>query len=155
MASMLASQAVDARVVLGDLAEDPGHETAGFAKHVGLLDEGDTLAVELLGVLEGLTTDALTTLLRLMMRVDRATFSSPLSFHLTILGLSQSRVVDLLRKREPLDAAVGTLGVLAEDHQVDIVASLVVQRVAGVGLAGTQVGVQVERIWRNFTIGLK
>jgi hypothetical protein len=86
----------DARVVLGHLAEDTGHQAAGLAEDVGLLDQRDALAAGLLGVLEGLRQMLVQPCL-LTMRVERATFSRPLSFHGFILGLSAQRVVDGLR----------------------------------------------------------
>jgi len=52
----------------------------------------------------------------------------------------------------PLHAHVQALGVLAEDHQVEVVA--VVQGIAGVGLAGAKIGAQVERLAQALVKGI-
>ncbi len=58
------------------------------------------------------------------------------------LGVRQQGVADDLRQGEELDSGVHALRVLAEDDEVD--AFLIVQGVAGIGLAGPEVLVKVE-----------
>ena len=91
----------------------------------------------------------------LTMRVERATFSRPLSFHGFIFGLAHRAVYTASGSGMKLDAAVHAFGVLAEDDLVDrhlaagriaLQRAAVVERVAGVALARPHVRVQVEHL---------
>src|SRR5206468_2963529 len=97
------------------------------AEDVGLGDEGDLLAVELLGVLEGVADRAL----------DAAAGGD--------LDLVGDLVAGALVE-EAAVAAVEALSVLADDHHVDVVRAGILQGRgdAGEQLCGTEVDVLVE-----------
>lgn len=104
--------------VLGDLAGDVEEETVGHLHDGGLVDDADLLAADRLGVLEGVTEDALA-------------------------GLAGDELdaLDDAVNNDVLDARVLALGVLADEDSVNTVVGGLV---ASNGAAGAQVGEEVE-----------
>lgn len=109
---------LDVGVLLRDLTGRVEEEAVGELHDGGLVDDADLVAADLLGVLEGEAEDAL-----------RGGARDELD------GLHYA-VDDLV-----LDARVLALGVLADEHRLDVVVG---RLVAGDGEAGAEVGEEVE-----------
>jgi len=109
---------LDVGELLGDLAGSVEEQTVGHLHDGGLVDNADLLLVDGLRVLEGETEDTLGSL----------------------LGDELDALHDTVND-DVLNARVFTLGVLTDENSVDVVVGGLV---ASNGLAGTQVGEQVE-----------
>ncbi len=135
---------LDAREVLRHLARRAHHQAAGLAHDVGFLHHRHVLIAMLLRIFKGVAHDAV----RAALGDDAAGNSDLIGGHVLELrhGLAvvQERLAHRVGQREELHPGVEVLRVLAEHDEVDVVT--VVQRVAGVGLAGAQVGRQVEHL---------
>ena len=129
-------------IFLGHFAGGADHQAAGFAQHVGLIADGDAAAAVALGELEGFLDDATAALAGHDAQRDGEVVEAVIAELLHLLVGGGERIEDRLRQRMEFHAAVHAFGVLAEDDDVD--AFLVVQRVAGIGLGGADVGVQVQ-----------
>jgi len=134
----------DAGVALGHFLEGLEEQPVGGADHVGLVDAGHLLPVELLRELEGGPDDPFGALLGVDLRRDRVLIEGHVLEGGERFRDLQQGVFQLLGHRVELDARVQVLGVLPEDHQVD--PFFEVERIAGVGLAWPQADVQVEQL---------
>lgn len=109
---------LDVGELLGDLAGGVQEETVGHLHDGGLVDDTDLLLVDGLRVLEGEAEDTLGSLLG-----------------------DELDALDDAVNNDVLNAGVFTLGVLTDENGVDVVVGGLV---ASNGLAGTQVGEEVE-----------
>ena len=109
---------LDVRVLLGDLATKVKEETVGHLHDSGLVDDANLGLANVLGVLEGVAEHAPGGL----------------------AGDQLDRLNNTVHN-DVLDARVFTLGVLTDEHSVDVVVGGLVSLDA---LAGTHVGEQVE-----------
>src|SRR5438552_4728437 len=125
----------------------PLHEHAfGVLLNVALVDEGDVLAVVLDGIADGGADETLRALLRHRLDADggRVREADLVDLHLALEELDH--FLGLGRPLLPLDAGVDVLGVLPEDHHVDLVRPLHRRGHALEVLHRAQADVEVEHL---------
>jgi hypothetical protein len=135
---------LDAGVVLGHTLGDLQEHAFGGAHDVGLVDGGDLGIVEFFGVFEGGADDPLAALAGVDLAGNGVVVGVVLGEVGEGLGMGLQDLGHLGGHGAEFNACIEALGVLPEHHQVD--AFLEVEGVAGVGLAGTQAGVEVEHL---------
>ena len=142
---------VNVGVVHLDFGEVLGHGLGGFqeqpvggAHDVGLVDDGDLLALVLAGELEGGADDALRAGPGIDLAGDGVLVQRDLGERGERLGELAEHVRQLLGHGRELDPGIQVLRVLAVHHQVN--ALLEVERVAGVAFARAQADVEVEQL---------
>ena len=135
---------LNAGIVFGHFTGGTNHQAAGFAQHIGLIHHGHAFITVRPGIFKGLGNDVAALLTAHDARGDSQVFQAIgfKFFHFRMVF--GQNVVYFLRYGMKLDPAIHAFGVFTEDHQVDTL--LKVQRIAGIGLAGAQVGVQVKML---------